>query len=236
MPQFRAAMSALNVLEKFESLGVVDAPSVDGASHARASISEGPAGEGVVVRDGRFRYEGADQDVFGGLDIRWSRERPVLVRGRNGVGKSTFLRLLAGLERWNSAEVSAPRDVFFVAQDLELPPRWMLLQLIDRVKANEPEKMTTLEKFMMTAGLAPLLEKQGLSGGERARVALLWALASEALTVLLDEPFASVSLGDREPLLVAYLDAAKKMGKWTIIVSHDLLSAEVECIFKTECF
>lgn len=236
MPQFRAAMSALNVLETFESLGVVDAPSVDGASHARASISEGPAGEGVVVRDGRFRYEGADQDVFGGLDIRWSRERPVLVRGRNGVGKSTFLRLLAGLERWNSAEVSAPRDVFFVAQDLELPPRWMLLRLIDRVKANEPEKMATLEKFMMTAGLAPLLEKQGLSGGERSRVALLWALASEALTVLLDEPFASVSLGDREPLLVAYLDAAKKMGKWTIIVSHDVLSAEVECIFKTECF
>ena len=54
--------------------------------------------------------------------------------------------------------------------------------------------------------------------------------------MLLDEPFASVSLGDREPLLVAYLDAAKKMGKWTIIVSHDVLSAEVECIFKTECF
>jgi ABC-type nitrate/sulfonate/bicarbonate transport system ATPase subunit len=50
--------------------------------------------------------------------------------------------------------------------------------------------------------------------------------------VLLDEPFASVALVDRENLLKAYLDAAAALGKWTIIVSHDVLSAEVECIFK----
>ena len=230
MPQFRAAMSALDILEKFESLGV------EGSVPARGFVSVMPAGDEVMVREGRFRYEGADQDVFSDLEVRWSREKPVLVRGRNGVGKSTFLRLLAGLERWNSAKVSAPRDVFFVAQDLELPPRWMLLRLMDRLKADEKDKSIVLEKFMTAAGAAPLLEKPGLSGGERARVALLWALASAASTVLLDEPFASVSLGDREPLLVAYLDAAKKMGKWTIIVSHDVLSAEVECIFKTECF
>lgn len=230
MPQFRAAMSALDILEKFESLGV------EGSVPARGFVSVMPAGDEVMIRDGRFRYEGADQDVFSDLEVRWSREKPVLVRGRNGVGKSTFLRLLAGLERWNSAKVSAPRDVFFVAQDLELPPRWMLLRLMNRLKADEKDKSVVLEKFMTAAGTAPLLEKPGLSGGERARVALLWALASAASTVLLDEPFASVSLGDREPLLVAYLDAAKKMGKWTIIVSHDVLSAEVECIFKTECF
>lgn len=230
MPQFRAAMSALDILEKFESLGV------EGSFPARGFVSVMPAGDEVMVREGRFRYEGADQDVFSDLEVRWSREKPVLVRGRNGVGKSTFLRLLAGLERWNSAKVSAPRDVFFVAQDLELPPRWMLLRLMNRLKADEKDKSVVLEKFMTAAGTAPLLEKQGLSGGERARVALLWALASAASTVLLDEPFASVSLGDREPLLVAYLDAAKKMGKWTIIVSHDVLSAEVECIFKTEFF
>lgn len=230
MPQFRAAMSALDILDKFESLGV------EGSVPARGFVSVMPAGDEVMVCDGRFRYEGADQDVFSDLEVRWSREKPVLVRGRNGVGKSTFLRLLAGLERWNSAKVSAPRDVFFVAQDLELPPRWMLLRLMNRLKADEKDKSIVLEKFMTAAGTAPLLEKPGLSGGERARVALLWALASAASTVLLDEPFASVSLGDREPLLVAYLDAAKKMGKWTIIVSHDVLSAEVECIFKTECF
>ena len=84
---------------------------------------------------------------------------------------------------------------------------------------------------MQASGTARLLEKTGLSGGERARVALLWALASDCRTVLLDEPFASVALADRENLLRFYLDVAHAFGKWTIIVSHDVLSPEVECIF-----
>ena len=62
-------------------------------------------------------------------------------------------------------------------------------------------------------------------------MALLWALASDSRTILLDEPFASVALADRENLLKSYLDAAHALGKWTIIVSHDVLSSEVECIF-----
>ena len=231
MPQFRAAMSALDVLDGFEQMGADDL-------RKRAVTSNMSNLYGVSVHDGRFSYDCADRALFDGLDISWSREKPVLVRGKNGVGKSTFLRLLAGLERWNSAEVSAPRDVFFVAQDLELPPRRMLLRLLERIRACDGEKSRAeaLEEFVLSAKIAPLLEKQGLSGGERARVALLWALASESSTVLLDEPFASVSLEDREPLLLSYLNAAKKMGKWTIIVSHDVLSAEVECIFKTERF
>jgi ABC-type nitrate/sulfonate/bicarbonate transport system ATPase subunit len=167
--------------------------------------------------------------VFTDLALNWSREKPVLVRGKNGVGKSTLLRLLSGLERWNSADVSTPSDVFFVAQDLELPPKWMLFRLLE--KGRGAEAAQTLETFMQASGAAPLLQKTGLSGGERARVALLWALASDCRTVLLDEPFASVALADREPLLKAYLKTAESLGKWTIIVSHDVLSPEVECIF-----
>ena len=233
MPQFRAAMSALNILENFERLGSV-------GDSAFSSRTGGPAAGdgGVNVRGAKFCYEGTDRAVFEGFEVSWSREKPVLVRGRNGVGKSTFLRLLAGLERWNAGEASVPRNVFFVAQDLELPPRKMLLRLLNKAKAERAEnnRAEILEKFVASAGMAQLIEKQGLSGGERARVALLWALASDASTVLLDEPFASVSLENREPLLLAYLSAAKKLDKWTIIVSHDVLSAEVECIFKIECF
>ena len=140
-----------------------------------------------------------------------------------------MLRLLSGLERWNSAKANTPRDVFFVAQDLELPPKWMLSRLLE--KRFVSEKSSILKSFMQASGAASLLQKSGLSGGERARVALLWALASDCRTVLLDEPFASVALVDREPLLKAYLKTAESLGKWTIIVSHDVLSPEVECIF-----
>ena len=67
-----------------------------------------------------------------------------------------------------------------------------------------------------------------MSGGERARVALAWALASDSSMVLLDEPFASVALVDREPLLTAFLDTAELLHKWVVLVSHDVLSRELE--------
>ena len=216
MPQFRSALSALNILEDFEKLET-------------AGKFQGEDSDDVSVRDGNFCYEGSETPVFENMALEWSREKPVLVRGKNGVGKSTLLRLLSGLERWGCADVHAPSDVFFVAQDLELPPKWMLSRLLEKRRKSETAPM--LESFMQASGAAALLQKSGLSGGERARLALLWALASDCHTVLLDEPFASVALADRENLLKSYLDAAHALGKWTIIVSHDVLSPEVECIF-----
>ena len=216
MPQFRSALSALNVLEDFEKLET-------------AGKFRGEYSDAVSIHNGDFHYEGSDVPVFENISLEWSREKPVLVRGKNGVGKSTLLRLLSGLERWESATASTPRDVFFIAQDLELPPKWMLSRLLEKHRKSGDAK--PLEAFMRASGTACLLQKSGLSGGERARVALLWALASDAHTVLLDEPFASVALADRENLLKSYLDVAHVLGKWTIIVSHDVLSCEVECIF-----
>ncbi|OWV27196.1 ABC transporter [Fibrobacter sp. UWB1] len=219
MPQFRSAVSAINVLEEFEKLEL-----------AGKSAGKDIAASGAVsIHKGQFTYEGSETPVFTDLALQWSREKPVLVRGKNGVGKSTLLRLLSGLERWNSADANTPRDVFFVAQDLELPPRWMLSRLLE--KRYDSELSSILKSFMQSSGAAPLLQKSGLSGGERARVALLWALASDSRTILLDEPFASVALADREKLLKSYLDAAHALDKWTIIVSHDVLAPEVECIF-----
>ena len=228
MPQFRSAVSAINVLEEFEQLEL-SGKSAGKDFAAAPDATPDATSDAVSIRGGKFTYEGSETPVFTDLALNWSREKPVLVRGKNGVGKSTLLRLLSGLERWNSADVSTPSDVFFVAQDLELPPKWMLSRLLE--KGRGAEAAQTLETFMQASGAAPLLQKSGLSGGERARVALLWALASDCRTVLLDEPFASVALADREPLLKAYLKTAESLGKWTIIVSHDVLSPEVECIF-----
>ena len=228
MPQFRSAVSAINVLEEFEQLELAGKSA--GKDFAAApNATPDATSDAVSIRGGKFTYEGSETPVFTDLALHWSREKPVLVRGKNGVGKSTLLRLLSGLERWNSADAFTPSDVFFVAQDLELPPKWMLSRLLE--KGRGAEAAQTLETFMQASGAAPLLQKSGLSGGERARVALLWALASDCRTVLLDEPFASVALVDREPLLKAYLKTAESLGKWTIIVSHDVLSPEVECIF-----
>ena len=237
VPQFRAAASACKVLVEFEGLPKRAAGEQDAGSRLPRFARNDNEFE---IAHGNFTYEGSDTPVYRDFGITLSREKPVLLRGRNGIGKSTLLRLLAGLEEWDAA---APENVFFIPQDLELPPRRLLLEQLNSVKSagsstpeNSPNSASTpkaelLAEFARTAGTDRLLEKQGLSGGERSRIALLWALASDSPTVLLDEPMAAIALDDRERILLAFLDTAGALGKWVIMASHDPFSEAAQARF-----
>lgn len=263
VPQFRAAASACDVLEEFEGL---PARGLEAGSRL-PRLSEARNDDSIVIAHGNFTYEGSDTPVYRDFGITLSREKPVLLRGQNGIGKSTLLRLLAGLEEWDAAtrdtpaqslpeKNGKPANVFFIPQDLELPPRCLLIEQLNNVKSassSAPEKSPKsagvsdpainddpatnipkadlLANFARTAGTDRLLEKQGLSGGERSRIALLWALASDSPTVLLDEPMAAIALDDRERILLAFLDTAAALGKWVIMASHDPFSAAAQSRF-----
>ena len=289
VPQFRAAASACKVLVESEGLPKRAADQEIAKAKkipAFAGMTKREAGDpsasrnqdlngaaGLEIAHGNFTYEGSGTPVYRDFGITLSREKPVLLRGQNGIGKSTLLRLLAGLEEWDSAtrdtpaqslpeKNGQPANVFFIPQDLELPPRRLLLEQLNSVKSagnlapeesptsagttnpaingnpacvSEPAinipKADLLANFARTAGTDRLLEKQGLSGGERSRIALLWALASDSPTVLLDEPMAAIALDDRERILLAFLDTAAALGKWVIMASHDPFSATAQSRF-----
>ena len=220
MPQARSAMSALRVLEKFETLPSKKSDS----SSAEKTCS--PDSDCLQIMHGDFAYEGAFETLFSNFSLCWNTQKPVLVRGRNGVGKSTLLRLIAGLEEWDYGKISSSiplkNNVFFVAQDLELPPIHLFKKLFAQTNS------TAVVGFAHAARVDKIIAKEGMSGGERARVALAWALASDSSMILLDEPFASVALADRELLLTAFLDTADLLHKWVVLVSHDVLSHELE--------
>lgn len=264
VPQFRAAASACDVLEEFEGLPMRAACEQDArdleAGDPRGSNQDLNGAAGLKIAHGNFTYEGSGTPVYRDFGITLSREKPVLLRGQNGIGKSTLLRLLAGLEEWDAATrntpahslpegTAQPANVFFIPQDLELPPRRLLIEQLNSAKSagsSAPEKSPKsagvsdpanipkadlLANFTRTAGTDRLLEKQGLSGGERSRIALLWALASDSPTVLLDEPMAAIALDDREHILLAFLDTAAALGKWVIMASHDPFSAAAQSRF-----
>lgn len=295
VPQFRAAASACNVLVEFEGLPRKGYTSAGGGMYGSRTLRvqddggddagkecagecSGKESAVLEIHNGNFTYEGSDTPVYRDFGITLSREKPVLLRGRNGIGKSTLLRLLAGLEEWDAATRDTPaqslpegscqpENVFFIPQDLELPPRRLLIEQLNSVKSagssvpansSKPERSSTpenspksagtfnpaindkpanipkadlLANFARTAGTDRLLEKQGLSGGERSRIALLWALASDSPTVLLDEPMAAIALDDRERILLAFLDTAHTLGKWVIMASHDPFSEVAQARF-----
>ncbi|MCF0223174.1 MAG: ABC transporter ATP-binding protein, partial [Fibrobacter sp.] len=181
LPEFRSVMSAVRVLETFERLPLKSVKKSNGDL------------ERVTVKDAAFTYQGSEQAVFEHLNMSLSKEKPVLIRGRNGAGKSTMLRLLSGLECSDTFE-SINEDVFFVAQDLELPPQKFLHDLLKKFETNQNGwRINAVREFMRIWRIDSIVNKERFSGGERAKIALLWAIVSNSKTLLLDEPFASIA-------------------------------------------
>lgn len=219
LPEFRALASACAYLFKFETV-----PEKAPAPSAR--------GDNLTVCQGDFSYKGLDGEssetqVYRNLHLSWNAKQPVLLKGQNGSGKTTLLRLIAHLEEWSQGEMSLPETaspdgIFLMSQDLELPPKHLLKKMLER----DPSPL--LRYFIEASRIQKLLSKESLSGGERAKVALLWALASPSRILLLDEPLAGIALNDRAPILERLLETCEKLGKWLLISSHDRLPETLE--------
>jgi len=168
-------------------------------------------------------------------------ERVVLL-GPSGCGKTTILRLIAGFERpdegriiLKNVEVSSPdrvmpphrRKIGMVFQDLALWPhltaREHLLFCMDaRKKARE-----RIDAILEMAGLEAHVHRypHELSGGEKQRLALARALASEPELLLMDEPLTSLDPVLKEELLGVVLDMQDRLKTTMMYVTHDLQEA-----------
>ncbi|BEM79508.1 ABC transporter ATP-binding protein [Serratia marcescens] len=151
------------------------------------------------------------ETLFGPLDLAFDRQRCGLV-GRNGVGKTQLLRLIAGRDRPGNGHVESHAALAYVAQQPEIAADTTLAQLLGygevfaalaRLEQGQPladdidrlegrwDLNDRLQSAFVTAGLPafdPLRSASSLSGGERMRASLCGALLGEADFLLLDEP------------------------------------------------
>ncbi|HGM6347917.1 TPA: ABC-F family ATP-binding cassette domain-containing protein [Serratia marcescens] len=151
------------------------------------------------------------ETLFGPLDLAFDRQRCGLV-GRNGVGKTQLLRLIAGLDRPGNGHVESHAALAYVVQQPEIAADTTLAQLLGygevfaalarleqgRPLADDIDRLEgrwdlndRLQNAFAAAGLPafdPLRSASSLSGGERMRAALCGALLGEADFLLLDEP------------------------------------------------
>jgi iron(III) transport system ATP-binding protein len=172
------------------------------------------------------------------LDIR--QGEILFLLGPSGSGKSSLLRLIAGIERpgsgrvlLNGAEVAGPRcfvqpedrRIGMVFQDGSLFPHLT-------VAANVAFGIRHLPARERDARVATLLAQLGveryarqyphtLSGGERQRVALARALAPQPRVLLMDEPFSSLDERLRDRVRDETIALLRETGTTTVIVSHD---------------
>ena len=185
----------------------------------------------IAVRHASLRYGGAF--LIQDLDFVLPGGRCTCLLGPSGVGKSSLLRVIAGLEPLDRGEVVctdgrplAGRLAWMSQRDDLLP--W--LPVIDNVtlgarlrgqRADRAKALDLLERAGLVAQRDQL--PATLSGGQRQRAALARTLMEDRPVVLMDEPFSALDAITRARLQV--LAATLLAGRTVFLVTHDPLEA-----------
>ena len=178
-----------------------------------------------------------ERRVLAGVDLEVEEGAVLAVLGPSGGGKTTLLRIVAGLDRPDAGrvevlgrEVDGPgvfvppeaRRVGLVFQDYALFPHFTALENA-AFGVPGPEGRARAAETLEVLGLS---ERAGqrpaeLSGGEQQRVALARALAPQPAVLLLDEPFSNLDAALRAGVREEVAGLLRRLGATAVLVTHD---------------
>jgi putative ABC transport system ATP-binding protein len=188
--------------------------------------------------------------LFDGLELSVSAGEFVAIMGESGVGKSTLLNLIAGLDRADSGSIAMDgvalesldedartrlrRDrIGFVFQAFHILPHLNLEQNVALplvLQHTEPKEAGRRALAMLAsvglAGRGGDFPRQ-LSGGELQRVAIARALAHEPALILADEPTGNLDPENAARILDLFAVQVRESGAATLLVTHSSVAAAV---------
>jgi ABC-type Fe3+/spermidine/putrescine transport system ATPase subunit len=210
------------------------------------SISVNP---GFELRSIAKRYDSVL--ALAGVSFSIESGTRLAIIGPSGGGKSTALRLLAGLEAPSSGEILLDDRVISKPDCIVVPPRhrgitmvfqdlalWPNLNVLDnvllglaslRLKGGEARRRA--EQALSICKIEQLAARKpgDISGGQQQRVALARALAGQPRFLLLDEPFSGLDLVTKMTLLQDIDQLVTERDISLVLVTHDLIEATRLC-------
>ncbi|HHX11471.1 MAG TPA: ABC transporter ATP-binding protein [Clostridiales bacterium] len=169
-----------------------------------------------------------NKPVLKDLSLTFPEGHISCLMGSSGIGKTTLINLIMGLEEPDSGEITGLEDKIIspVFQEDRLIEHW---DALNNIKLVCPKDVSNkfIEDELSKVGLYEDRIKAviSLSGGMRRRVVLLRALLSNGNLIILDEPFKGLD----DELKIKVLEYVKKKtkGKTVIVVTHDIKDAEL---------
>lgn len=197
------------------------------------------------MRDVSFKYRSSDSYVIKNFNLDVKKGEIVSIVGLSGSGKSTVLRLLAGLEMPYNGSIAISnkivandttfvqperRNIGMVFQGYDLFPHLTVSQnvafgisnLSNKYRSNRTSELLRLINMKEYQERYP----HQLSGGQQQRVAVARALAPNPHLLLMDEPFSNIDYGLKEKMRQEIRSILKAESVTSIFVTHD--STDVE--------
>jgi ATP-binding cassette subfamily F protein 3 len=209
--------SRVKALERLDRVAAVESDE----SSVSFTFPPAPRSGRVVVELAGVTKRFGDHVVLDSIDFALERGEKVAFLGRNGEGKSTLSRIIAGMEPYEgSCALGHNVSVGYYAQHQaeELDPKKTVLQTLDDVATGEVRtKLRTLLGAFLFHGDDVFKSVGVLSGGEKSRLALAKLLLEPANLIILDEPTNHLDMASKGVLK----EALGRFDGALIIVSHD---------------
>ena len=187
----------------------------------------------LIIESLNFSYK--NEKVLKDLDFNFDSGVLNLISGNSGSGKTTFLNLLAGLEKPSSGSIILDdiilsgdnqfiepenREIGFVFQDFSLFPHLNARQNIEFAGKGNSD---LLNKLINKLSIGEQLSKypHELSGGQQQRVSIGRAIYSEPKILLIDEPISNQDKNNKIEIIEIVSDFIEQKDIICILVSHD---------------